>query len=324
VYPISDELALNLSLIKDDLPDDFCFVVGERDAMETLINKRRFYRVLEKNKIPHPVTYFPIDSSDAERIASEISYPVFIKPSHVFSFHKAFGYEKKGFLAKSRYELLKYYRLALSSNVDVIFQDVIPGSPSAFCQLEGFYDRQHVPLILFARQALRIWPLDFGNTTLCSSISLSGLAEERKSIGEFLKKIGYNGMMSADFKRDPADGRFKLLDVNVRLWLHFWLPTECGVDIVFASYLDAVGERVEGSHEYSIGVKSVDFLSDFKSAVGMIRLGKLGLPEYISSLMGKKVFAYYDHKDMRPFSRFYTNSALKLIKSLGARVTSSS
>ena len=43
------------------------------------------------------------------------------------------------------------------------------------------------------------------------------------AIGEFLKKIGYNGMMSADFKRDPADGRLKLLDVNVRLWLHFWL-----------------------------------------------------------------------------------------------------
>jgi len=319
VYPASDDLALNLSIIKDDLPDDFCFVVGERDAVETLVNKRRFYQVLKKNKVPHPVTYFPRDLADADRLASQISYPIFIKPSFTHLFNRAFGYEVKGFVANSRDELLKYYRLAASNAVDVLFQKIVSGAPPSFYQLEGFYNRECVPSILFARQAIRIWPLNFGTTTLCRSITLSDLAEESREISKFLQTIKYSGIMSADFKRDPADGRLKLLEINARLWLHFWLPTECGVDIVFASYLDALGEKVEGSHLYATGVKSLHFPIDLKSSAKMIWLGELGFSEYTSSLLGKKVFAYFNRKDMLPFFRFYTGWAYKLFK---ARISS--
>ncbi len=319
VYPASDDLALNLSIIKDDLPDDFCFVVGERDAVETLVNKRRFYQVLKKNKVPHPVTYFPRDLADADRLASQISYPIFIKPSFTHLFNRAFGYEVKGFVANSRNELLKYYRLASSNAVDVLFQKIVSGAPPSFYQLEGFYNRECVPSILFARQAIRIWPLNFGTTTLCRSITLSDLAEESREISKFLQTIKYSGIMSADFKRDPADGRLKLLEINARLWLHFWLPTECGVDIVFASYLDALGEKVEGSHLYATGVKSLHFPIDLKSSAKMIWLGELGFSEYTSSLLGKKVFAYFNRKDMLPFFRFYTGWAYKLFK---ARISS--
>lgn len=314
VYPVSDELALNLSIIKDDLSDDFCFAVGERHAMETLINKRKFYQLLRKSKMAYPITYFPEDLADADRIASEISYPIFIKPSYVHLFHRAFGYEKKGFVANSRKELLRYYRLASSLNVDVVFQHIVPGPPSLFCQLEGYYNRNSEPLMFFGRRAVRIWPLDFGNTTLCSSISLSGLAKEIGEIDEFLKSIKYNGMMSVDFKRDPVNGRLQLLEINTRLWMHFWLPSLCGVDILFASYLDAVGEKVEGSQEYTTNLKSLDFISDLKSAAKMIRLRKLCFSEYASSLMGKKVFAYYDRKDIRPCIRFYAKESFKFFK----------
>jgi predicted ATP-grasp superfamily ATP-dependent carboligase len=209
--------------------------------------------------------------------------------------------------------------LASSNAVDVLFQKIVSGAPPSFYQLEGFYNRECVPSILFARQAIRIWPLNFGTTTLCRSITLSDLAEESREISKFLQTIKYSGIMSADFKRDPADGRLKLLEINARLWLHFWLPTECGVDIVFASYLDALGEKVEGSHLYATGVKSLHFPIDLKSSAKMIWLGELGFSEYTSSLLGKKVFAYFNRKDMLPFFRFYTGWAYKLFK---ARISS--
>jgi D-aspartate ligase len=314
VYPGSDLTALNLSRIKDDLSDDFYFAVGERDAVETLVNKRRFYQVLRRHKIPHPTTYFPRDLADADRLASQFSYPVFIKPSITQLFHKAFGYERKGFVANSRDELLKYYRLSSSSKVDVIFQDVISGAATSFYQLEGYYNREYHPSVLFARQAMRIWPLDFGTTTLCRSIALFDLAEESREINRFLRSLKYNGLMSADFKRDPRDGRLKLLEINSRLWLHFWLPTECGVDIVFASYLDALGEKVEGFHGYVTGVKSLYFPDDLKSSAKMIRRGELGFSEYTSSLLGKKVFAYFNLRDMLPFFRFYAGWVFHTLK----------
>ena len=120
--------------------------------------------------------------------------------------------------------------------------------------------------------------------------------------------------MSADFKRDPVNGRLQLLEINTRLWMHFWLPTLCGVDILFASYLDALGEKVETSQAYTTNIKSLDFISDLKSAAKMIRLQEIGFSDYVSSLMGKKVFAYYDRKDISPFIRFYANQIFKFLK----------
>lgn len=314
VYPGSDDLALNLSIIKDDIPDDFCFVIGERDAVETLINKRKFYQVLKKHKIPHPTTYFPKDLADANRLATELSYPIFIKPSFPHLFNRVFGYETKGFVANSRDDLLKYYRLASSSAVDVLFQKIISGPPSSFYQIEGFYNRESQPSVLFARQAMRIWPLNFGNTTLCHSIPLSYLNEESKEITKFLKNIQYNGIMSADFKRDPVDGRLLLLEINTRLWLHFWLPTKCGADIISASYLDALSENVECYNRYATGVKSICFYPDLKSSAKMIRQGEIGFSEYTSSLFGKKVFAYYDREDIIPFFRYYYGLVMSHLK----------
>ena len=314
VYPSSDDLALNLSIIRDDVPDDFYFVIGKRDAVETLVNKRKFYQMLQKHKIPHPTTYFPKDLADANRLASEISYPIFIKPSLPHLFNRVFGYEKKGFVANSRDELLRYYRLASSKTVDVLFQKIISGPPSSFYQMEGFYNRESQPLALFARQAMRIWPLNFGNTTLCHSIPLSHLAEESKEITKFLMNIQYNGIMSADFKRDTADGKLLLLEINTRLWLHFWLPTKCGADIITASYLDALNENVEGYNKYATGVKSICFYPDLKSSAKMIRRKEIGFSEYTSSLFGRKVFAYYDRTDMLPFFRFYYRVVMSHLK----------
>ena len=58
MFPGADDLALNLSILKDDLRDDFYFAVGDRDAVETLVNKKRFYQVLKKHKIRIPSLIF--------------------------------------------------------------------------------------------------------------------------------------------------------------------------------------------------------------------------------------------------------------------------
>ena len=48
VYPTSDLAAINLSELKEELPDDYFFVVGDKEAVRTLINKKDFYEVLSK------------------------------------------------------------------------------------------------------------------------------------------------------------------------------------------------------------------------------------------------------------------------------------
>lgn len=314
IYPTSDPIALNLSRMKNDLPDDYHFVVGERKPVEILVNKSKFYKALDRNGIDYPVTYFPEDVEDVERIGAKIAYPIFIRPSFSHLFSRFFGRGRKGFIAYSSRELTDYYRLATKYGIEVMFQEIIPGPPSNSYQLEGYYDMNHNPTVLFARQRLRIWPPSFGNTTLCVSIPLAKLAKEKEMINEFIRTIGYHGLMSAEFKEDARDGILKFFEINARAWWHFWLSAKCGADIIFSSYLDAIGEKTEYIEEYETGVKSIYLLNDLRTSASMFLNGNLGFSEWLSSLRGKKQFAFFAKDDLSPFIMDVTNQALQPLK----------
>lgn len=84
---------------------------------------------------------------------------------------------------------------------------------------------------------------------------LKELESERNTLDRFLKTIRYKGIMSAEYKKDERDGELKILEINARLWLHFWLSI-CEVDIIFHSYLDAIGKKMGIMRpEYKTGAK---------------------------------------------------------------------
>jgi len=182
-----------------------------------------------------------------------------------------------------------------------MFQEITPGPPNNSIQLEGYFKKNSGFIGIFARQRLRIWPPNFGNTTLCVSISPSQFNVEVKKITDFLKNIGYNGLASAELKKDARDGKYKLFEINARPWLHFWLSASCGIDILFLSYLDAVGEKIEYKQKYVTGLKSLDFWSDIPASVKMILENDLTFRRWLSSLVRVKRFLYFDKTDPLPF-----------------------
>jgi predicted ATP-grasp superfamily ATP-dependent carboligase len=313
VYPTSDLDALNLSKLKYDLLDDYHFVVGNEEPVRTLVDKCLFYKALDRSGISHPETRFPENLEDAKRIGTEISYPVFIKPSISQLFNQVFN-AGKGFVANSSKELTDYYRLVAKQGIKVMFQEIVLGSPTNSYQLEGYYNGDCRPTVLFARQRLRIWPPDFGNTTLCISIPLKTLTKEKNMVNKFIRTISYQGLASAEFKKDSRDGTMKFLEINARAWWHFWLSTECGADIIFSSYLDAIGEKTELIRNYETGVKSIYLLADLGTSAKMFLNGDLSFPDWLSSLLGKKVFAFLQKEDLSPFIMDFVIRTLPLLK----------
>ena len=53
------------------------------------------------------------------------------------------------------------------------------------------------------------------------------------------------GLSQVEFKRDPRDGSFRLMEVNPRLWQWHGLASACGVDLPVIAYRDLTGEKVE-------------------------------------------------------------------------------
>jgi predicted ATP-grasp superfamily ATP-dependent carboligase len=191
-----------------------------------------------------------------------------------------------------------------------MFQEIIPGPPTSSFQLEEVYNKNSSPIGLFARQRLRIWPLGFGNTTLCVSIPLTEFSHELRELNSFIKRINHTGLMSAEYKKDDRDGKLKILEINARIWLHFWLSTTCGFDILTASYLDAIGEKTRYFPEYAVGIKSLYLANDIKASLQMFKHGNLKLSDWGSSLRGKKQIALFDKADLNPFLIAYSNLAI--------------
>lgn len=313
VYPTSDLDALNLSELKDDLVDDFSFVVGDKESVETLVNKSKFYRMLTRDRISYPATYFPKNMEEVRQIGRRVAYPVFLRPSISQLFARVFGGRKKGFIAYSLEDLIYCYNMATKFGIEMMLQDIVPGPPTNSYQLEGYYNTAHRPTVLFARQRLRIWPPDFGNTTLCVSISLEKMASEKEMVNRFLSKIGYSGLMSAEFKEDPRDGTLKFLEINARAWWHFWLSSKCGADIIFASYLDAIGEKPDYVDEYETGVKSTYLILDLMTSAKMLLSRDLGLFDWVSSYRGVSEFAFFRMDDLSPFIMDCLNKSLSVL-----------
>jgi len=301
VYAATDLAALFLSKLKNEVRDDYHFVVGDPEATEILVDKEKFYQQLEKNHVAYPTTFFPKSITEVAQIKNKLSYPVFIRPNITQLFFKEFGHPKKGFIACSPKELVHYYNLATARKVSVMFQEIIPGPANSSFQLETYYNKEFRSTGFLARQRLRIWPSGFGNTTLCISIPLSGFAYERQHIDDLMKSIGYTGLASAELKMDPRDNKLKFLEVNARLWRHFWLSAECGVNILLSSYLDVIGEEIEYPTEYKVGIKSLYLLDDLPASAKLLLTGESSFKEWVSSLKGKKYLALFDKKDPLPF-----------------------
>jgi predicted ATP-grasp superfamily ATP-dependent carboligase len=58
-----------------------------------------------------------------------------------------------------------------------------------------------------------------------------------------LSALGFHGVSQVEFKRDLRDGRYKLMEVNPRLWQWHGLAAACGVDLALIAYADLTGRR---------------------------------------------------------------------------------
>jgi predicted ATP-grasp superfamily ATP-dependent carboligase len=87
-------------------------------------------------------------------------------------------------------------------------------------------------------------------------------------------KLGYTGLFMAEFKQDPRDSVFKLLEVNARSAgdNHFMLA--CGVNHVLAAYHDALQEPVSPTPAYRTGVYNINLKNDLYLSVHRILHGR--------------------------------------------------
>ena len=294
LYPTREENIAAIAANRDILQREFRVPTPELDSIRHAWDKREVYGLAERLSIPVPRTWFP--RSEEDLAAIDVNDPVVLKPA--IKEHFFYTTHAKAWRANTAAELLAAFRRAteIMPASEVIVQEMIPGGGEqqyAYCAF--FRDGRPVGSMTVRRR--RQHPSDFGvASTYVETISLEELAEPSC---RFLTAIGYYGLVELEYKRDPRDGVYKLLDVNARTWGYHSLGGPAGVDFPYLLFRDQIGAPVEEARARP-GVRWIRLATDVPNALRDIRAGRLRSGDYLRSLRGVHTEAVFSLRDPVP------------------------
>ncbi len=304
LIPAADKYVLAIARHSKKLEKYYRIPMAQPHTIETLVDKGKFYSLLEEMNLPHPKTYYPKDMLDVERIVNEVAFPCIIKP--VFS-HKFFStFRVKAFKANSTDELLKSYIRAKKDDQEIVIQELIPGVNTDNYIVNAYFNQISEPLGIFTHRVVRQYPLNLGTSPHTVSVWIPEIAEMCIS---FLKKIKYQGLMDADIRRDPRDNKFKFIEINARVGWQSSLAMRCGVNLSYLAYMDAIGKDNKTTPPQREGIKWLYMFDDLRSSAMSMLRGQLSPISYMKSLRGEKEYAIFAWDDPYPFFVSFPNLA---------------
>lgn len=233
VFPTHDPPLNALARNRDRL-EGFLFPFPEWDVLEKIQDKRHQLETAEAAGVHVPETLYPTSASEA----SKLRLPVLVKPRHPDGFKRRFG--KQAFRCETKAELERAYADAEPSGPMV--QELIPGGDDELYSLGSYLREDGEPLGLFSGRKLLQTPPGIGTCRMGEAVWVQEVVDSGLSL---LRALGFHGISQVEFKRDPRDGRYKLMEVNPRLWQWHGLASACGVDLPVIAYRDLTGEQVE-------------------------------------------------------------------------------
>jgi predicted ATP-grasp superfamily ATP-dependent carboligase len=308
LFPLGDIEALAVLKNKRKLENYYWVPSSDLSITELFLNKYLFYQTLKKYHIPHATTFFPQNLSEVKTISTKITYPCLVKPS--FSGYFRLVFHIKFFIAHNKKQLIQWYITAQKEHQEVMIQEVIPGDDTHMYGVNAYVDKQQQYKGLFMYHRMRGWPNTFGNGCL---IENTYLPELEQIIRKVVASTTYHGIVDAEFKQDFRDTTYKLVEINPRCWMQNTFPAQCGVNILYMAYRDAIGKNVESSTTSGEQARWLFMFDDNRAAVTSIRNGELSLKEWIRSFKHLRGYGIFAKDDILPFLTFLTYALFCLV-----------
>jgi predicted ATP-grasp superfamily ATP-dependent carboligase len=277
LMPCTDLWAAAVAGLEGEAARRFPTSISDARVQDLLADKGRFAEALRRFDVPHPRTVAVGSAAELAAIPDRELGSSFLKPRTSQQFSTRYGV--KAFRCADKETAIERYEEARRDGFDLLLQEYVPGPSACHYFVDGFVDRNGATLARFARRRLRMDPPDFGNSTCLLSVPLEDVAPAIASLDRLLGGLGFRGIFSAEFKRDPRDGVFKLLEVNARPWWYVGFAAACGVDVCRLAYLDALGLPAEPIRSYRTGVRCVFLQHDWAACRRLRREGRMGWAE---------------------------------------------
>jgi D-aspartate ligase len=230
IFPTHDEPLNAIARAGDRLSDRFLLSFPRWDVLQRIQSKRSQLEAAERAGIPVPRW------ATTSAAADELGYPVLVKPSSTEGFKRRFG--RQAFRCETRAEVERAF--AEAAEYEPLVQEFIPGGDEELYTLGSYLASDGEPLGVFCGRKLRQTPPGVGTCRVGEAVWVEEVVDQGL---RFLRELGHVGLSQVEFKRDPRDGSYRLMEVNPRLWQWHGLAAACGVDLPRIAYEDLTGER---------------------------------------------------------------------------------
>jgi len=294
VFPMQDDTVELVARHRDRLGSAFRVPTPCWQVVRHALDKRLAYAAARRADVPCPRTWYPSCARDLEHL--DVAYPVILKPACSIALQAAT--RRKAFVATSPVELAEHYArtAALVGTEGLMVQELVPGGGGGQLSVAAFCREGRMLVAMTARRS-RQYPVDFGlSSCFVEAVELPELLAPARRL---LELMGLSGMVEVEFKRDPRDGRDKVLDVNPRAWGWHALCQLCGVDFPMLAYRDALGEALPECR-VRYGPRWRRLVTDLPAAVAEVRSGATSPLAYARSFAGPTSRSVLDARDPLP------------------------
>lgn len=301
IIPTKDYTVEFLAKHKDTLGQYYLIPTPDLRVVQRIVNKKPLYDAAQNLGIGVPKIFAPKSLAELKALEGEITFPCLLKPGLGHLFFRKF--DCKMLEIYSFADMLARYSHLTHDFTDDEFElmicEIIPGPDSMqMVQHVSYVDETGEVLASMTSRKMRQDPPKYGQGRIIKSERISDVDEMSYRL---LRELGYHGFSEIEWKFDPRDSRYKLIEINTRFIFYIGLCVDCGINFPYIQYMDLVKGQKVRVNSYKENVYWIHLYKDVLHTALHHNMETLSLWEYIRPYVGKKSFAMLDFKDPIPF-----------------------
>ena len=314
VFPTKDLQLEHLLAHWDELAP-FCFLPLNPVNLLDNLDKRVQYAACDRLSVPRPESRFLTQVSDADSLA-ELPFPILLKPHkrddlEIPTLLRSLTLAEPADVARQR----DYIERHTDQGVVFIASEIVPGDGSNIYAYTAFRSPEGDILGEWTGRKLSQHPNDFGVFASASNQAPEAVLEQGRRL---VDGLDLHGIGEPEFKFDHRDGRYKLMEVNLRSMMWHHVGYLSGVALHGAMFQYATGQAVERqAQQRSEHIHYIFLNNEINNLVS--RKGYAATFRHVFRGGDRRVLAGWDRRDPKPFLVSLRVLALELAKKLAKR-----
>lgn len=238
LLPITDESVLLIAEHLDELRSMYRIAMPAPDLVRDLIDKERMPDIARRLGVTMPRSWHIHTQEEFDAALAELTLPCIVKPVHKDDAWQDAGL-RKAYVFEDRDALLAVWRQIRAIGAPVVLQQFVPGGDDQIYFTLLYCKQGGDATALFSGRKLRQWRPRCGGTSASEPVHAPPLDEIART---FFAAVGMHGLCSLEYKRDPSDGVYYMIEPTVcRPDWQNGVADVNGVPLAWLAYCDLAG-----------------------------------------------------------------------------------